>query len=485
MFDTSMRYLAVSHRFLHDYHIDAKTIVLGRSHYEVFPEVPESWRTIHDRVLAGETLSGEAEPFLLHNGSVALVRWEMAPWRQADDTIGGAILFSEDETELKAFEAALRDSETRLRLAQKMEAIGRLAAGVAHDFNNVLQAVTASLELMLCDIPQDAPGREFAEVAMRSTKRGAYLTHHLLAYARKQMLRPRSVEVAPLLSEMELLLSRTLGQHITIKVRIDRVLARIHVDPNELQTALLNLAINASHAMPERGLLSLDARMDSDGSERVVITVSDTGTGMDEATLAQAFEPFFTTKGNAGTGLGLPMVQGFAEQSGGELRIESARGKGTKVELLLPVAPRAINPDPPEAAAAKPLRGSGRILLVDDVPEVLTTAGEFLRRAGFEVVLAAGFDEAIAFLASGKRFDALVSDYGMPGMNGVELIKRAHEAYPGLAAMVISGSADQEGIEVLPDSVAVLRKPFDQAQLVEAVLRIVEQLARQADPAAR
>jgi CheY-like chemotaxis protein len=237
--------------------------------------------------------------------------------------------------------------------------------------------------------------------------------------------------------------------------------------------------------MPERGLLSLDARMDSDGSERVVITVSDTGTGMDEATLAQAFEPFFTTKGNAGTGLGLPMVQGFAEQSGGELRIESARGKGTKVELLLPVAPRAINPDPPEAAAAKPLRGSGRILLVDDVPEVLTTAGEFLRRAGFEVVLAAGFDEAIAFLASGKRFDALVSDYGMPGMNGVELIKRAHEAYPGLAAMVISGSADQEGIEVLPDSVAVLRKPFDQAQLVEAVLRIVEQLARQADPAAR
>ena len=251
--------------------------------------------------------------------------------------------------------------------------------------------------------------------------------------------------MALFLSDMQRLLSRTLGRQIMVKVRADQVLSRIHVDPGQLQTALLNLAINAAHAMPGGGTLTLEARKGSEAGQRyAVVSVTDTGVGMDEATLAQAFEPFFTTKGLDGSGLGLSMVQGFVEQSGGEVHIESAPGKGTKVELRLPAAEPASNSDEQQNTPAK-LRGSGRVLLVDDVADVLVTTGAFLERAGFRVVRAGSGDQALAVLAAGEQFDALVTDYAMPGMNGLELIERVRVVQPGLAALVITGFAEVGG----------------------------------------
>jgi PAS domain S-box-containing protein len=366
-------------------------------------------------------------------------------------------------------EAALRESEARLRQAQKLEAIGQLAAGVAHDFNNLLQGVTGGIELVLDEVEAGTPAHEFAELALGSARRGSTLTHQLLSYARKQMLQPKLIELAPFLSDMQRLLARTLGPHIAIKARVNGATPPIQADPSQLETAVLNLAINASHAMPRGGTLLLGAQVDSADQERVVIAVTDTGAGMDAATLAQAFEPFFTTKGLDGTGLGLSMVQGFAAQSGGEVRIESAPGKGTTVMLWLPVAQMANNSREQQSVPAR-LRGSGRLLLVDDVADVLVTASAFLERAGFQVVQAGSGDQALAVLAAGERFDALVTDYAMPGMDGVELIEQARVVQPGLPALLITGFAEVGGADALPEAVAVLRKPFQRQQLVEAVL---------------
>jgi PAS domain S-box-containing protein len=382
-----------------------------------------------------------------------------------------------DISDRRRGELALLDSEAQLRQAMKMEVIGRLAAGVAHDFNNVIQCVAGGLELVLDDVAADSPARQFGDIAMRSARRGADLTQNLLAYARKQALEPRSLAVAPFLSEMRLLLSRTLGQHISIKVQAADDLPPIYADLGQLQTAVLNLAINSAYAMPSDGTLSLEARIDSGHEEYIVITVTDTGVGMDEATLAQVFEPFFTTKGRDGTGLGLPMVQGFAEQSGGALHIESAPGKGTKVEIRLPAARLGIAADQQQTVPTG-LRGSHRILLVDDIEDVLVTTGAFLERSGGQVVLARSGYQALGVLSSGEQFDALVTDYDMPAMNGVDLITRARLVQPGLAAVIISGFAGGDSFGGLPDATAFLRKPFQRQQLIEAVLRAVEQKCR-------
>jgi PAS domain S-box-containing protein len=386
-----------------------------------------------------------------------------------------------DISERKNAETALRDSEARLREALKMEVVGRLAAGVAHDFNNVLQCVSGGLEMVLDDVRPGTPAREFAEIAMGWAMRGADLTHRLLAYEHQRMPRPREVDVAGFLRETRTLLSRVLSRNIAIEIRTDDVLPPIHVEPGLLQTALLNLAINAAHAMPRGGTLGLDARVDGD-PEFVVIAVTDTGGGMDEATQARIFEPFFTTKGPDGSGLGLPMVRGFARQSGGEVRIESKVGIGTKVELRLPaaplaaplaalaVAPEATGPGGhPETPA--PSRGSGRILLVADNPDVRIITAAFLKGAGFLVATAASGEEALGVLIPGEPFDLLVTDDIMPGMNGMELVGHVRAIQPGLAALIITGFASMADTDDLPASVTILRKPFQRPRLIEAALR--------------
>jgi len=427
----------------------------------------------HARQLsAGEVATYSMEKrYLRPDGRLLWAFLTSALVRTSDGTPRYFVSVIEDITARKRAEERLRESEAQLRQAQKLEAIGRLAAGVAHDFNNLLQGVNGGLELVLDEVEAGTPAHEFAELALGSAKRGATLTHQLLSYARKQMLRPQPIDLAPFLSEMQRLLARTLGPHIAVKVRTGRATPPVQVDPGQLQTALLNLAINAAHAMPRGGTLLLDARGGSrDGGQRVVIAVTDTGAGMDAATLAQVFEPFFTTKGLDGTGLGLSMVQGFAVQSGGEVRIASAPGKGTTVMLWLPAAKLGSSSDEQQSAPGR-LWGSGRLLLVDDVADVLVTASAFLERAGFQVVQAESGNQALAVLAAGERFDALVTDYAMPGMNGVELIEQARTVQPGLPALLITGFAEVGGADALPEAVAVLRKPFQRRELVEAVLQ--------------
>ncbi|MBV9118752.1 MAG: response regulator, partial [Acetobacteraceae bacterium] len=376
---------------------------------------------------------------------------------------GGYIVVTRDVTERKRMEETLRHG-------QKMEAIGRIAAGVAHDFNNILQSVMGGLELVLDEVETGTPAHGFAEVAIRAASRGAYLTHHLLAYARKQVLSPRVVDLAAFIAEMRTFLARTLGPHIAIEVCVDRATPPVEVDPSQLQTAVLNLAINAAHAMPRGGTLSLGVREESAAGEHwIVLAVSDTGVGMDAATLAQACEPFFTTKGLEGTGLGLSMVQGFAEQSRGRLHIASTPGEGTTVELRLPPAAAEARRAARQPGQVGP-RAGGRVLLVDDDPDVLVTTGAFLDRAGFQVVRASSGDEALALLARGdERFDALVSDYAMPGLNGAGLAVESQSVQPGLPVVVITGFASFKEAAALPEGTVMLHKPFQREHLITAL----------------
>jgi signal transduction histidine kinase/CheY-like chemotaxis protein len=361
----------------------------------------------------------------------------------------------------------LRLSEAQLRHSQKLEAIGRLAAGVAHDFNNILQSISGGLELVLEDVKPGTLTHEVASLALTSAGRGASITQHLLSYARKQALQPKTLRVGLFLAEMRLMLSSTLGQNIAIQLQTDPTLPGIRVDPGQLQTALLNLSINAAHAMPQGGTLTLEGRKCAEADQKcVIIAITDTGIGMDQATLAQAAEPFFTTKGVAGSGLGLSMVQGFVEQSGGAMRIESSTGKGTRVELQLP-AVDPVDGDPVEQRTAPMrLQGSGRVLLVDDAADVLLITAAFLRRVGFTVAKAENGPKALSLLAS-EGFDVLLTDYAMVELNGVALIQQARKTRPGLPAVIITGYAEVS--DSLPGGVAVLGKPFSRQSLVDAL----------------
>ena len=362
--------------------------------------------------------------------------------------------------------------ETESRHLQRLEVIGRLAAGVAHDFNNILQSVVGGLELVLDDVEPGSPPHDVASIALTSAGRGILLTQHLLSYARKQSLQPKEMDVALFLHDMQPILSRTLGPEIVVNVETDASLPGIRVDPGQLQTALLNLSINASQAMAERGTLTLEARRVAEGDKNgVIIAVTDTGTGMDEATLLQASEPFFTTKGVAGSGLGLSMALGFAEQSGGAMRLESSIGKGTRVELQLPATDLVDGPLAAQRPARAPLQGVGRVLLVDDAADVLLVTAAFLQKVGFTVSRACNGPEALGLLLAGERFDVLVTDYAMAGMNGIDVIERVRATQAGLPAVILTGYA--EVADRLPETVEVLGKPFARKTLVDALLNAI------------
>jgi PAS domain S-box-containing protein len=384
--------------------------------------------------------------------------------------------------------SAIVDISERVRLAaqllqsHKMDAIGRVSAGVAHDFNNLLQALGNSLDLLREAVADRPAARQWIDVALRAAERGGQLTSRLLAFSRQQVLTSRPVEVGTLLAEVRELITHLFetkageSNNEIVVVPGPPHLA-VFADPGQLEAALINLALNARDAMPSGGRLYISAYAADADPEIVppgrytVISVADTGVGMDQATLAMACEPFFTTKGIDGTGLGLSMVLGFARQSGGEAHIVSVPGEGTTVELWLPSAGQ-----PPVPASAEPARSAGavrgRVLLVDDSPDVLLTVGSFLRQAGLEVVSLANGDLAVAELLSGRPYDVVVTDLAMTGMNGLDVLEQAREIDPAMAGILITGYYGpemQRGFE----HVLLLRKPFNRAELVAHVDRLI------------
>ncbi len=382
------------------------------------------------------------------------------------------------------------DAQRRLDLArealfqsQKMDAIGQLTGGVAHDFNNLLMAILSSLTLLERRVSGDASTQRLIDNARQGAERGAALTQRMLAFARRQELNPERVDVLALVRGMSELLQRTLGPAHPIGLQFPLSLPPVLADANQLEMALLNLAVNARDAMPGGGAISVEASevvvrdQESDGlapGRYVKLAVIDTGAGMDAATLARATEPFFTTKGiGKGTGLGLSMIHGLAEQMKGGLVLRSVVGSGTTAELWLPVTEMpedaAVTPvaQPPEVVAH---HRNLRILVVDDDSLVLMNTAALLEDMGHEVIEANSAAEALAVFNDGPAIDLLITDQAMPGMTGIQLIEQAHKLVDDLPIILASGYGELP--EAAIHSVVKLGKPFGQAQLAAAIRKV-------------
>jgi PAS domain S-box-containing protein len=378
--------------------------------------------------------------------------------------------------------------EEALRQTQKMEAIGKLTGGIAHDFNNLLTAVLGNLELLERHVAGER-GRRYLATASRAAERGEKLTQQLLAFSRKQHLARQETNLTELVSGMTSLLTRTLGGTLQVETEIALDLWPALLDPMQMELVILNLALNARDAMGDAGTLTittanvrLGARDVPEGlapGEYVRLIVRDTGTGMTPDVLARAFEPFFTTKEvGKGTGLGLSQVYGVVTQFGGTVRLKSRIGQGTSVEILLPRAKAPVEQAPPPAAepARAPQAGSGNaiILLVDDDVDVRDYAASCLADLGYRVVEAANGHEAVALLSSSSAIDALVVDFAMPGMNGLEVTERARALRPGIPVLLTTGYADRSRFADVLGPEMVLGKPFRSPELGGAVARVLE-----------
>jgi PAS domain S-box-containing protein len=607
MFDRDMRYIAASRRWLRDYTIDGP--VVGRSHYEVFPEIPERWRTVHRRALAGETLSEECEAFERAGGATQWLRWEVRPWRAPDGGVGGIVIFTHDVTGAKvaemervereahlrsilatvpeamivtdehgviaSFSAAatallgyrpeevvgrnvtmlmpepfrsehggsiatylrggdahvigysrfaqavakdgsvlpielsvgearangrriftgfLRDLVSRQKIdeeyrqAQKMEAIGRLTGGLAHDVNNLLAVIIANLEL-LAPYLTDPEVRELADEAHGAAEDGAKLTAQLLAFGRRQPLNPERTDLGSLVQNLAGLLRRTLGQTIELDIVATRSMAI--VDAAQLRNVLLNVAVNAREAMPRGGRLTVEvssARLDADYAQMypevraghyALITVSDTGRGMSPEIRRRAFEPFFTTKPvGAGVGLGLSMVYGFVKQSGGHIQLYSEPERGTCVRIYLPIAwdGEAETAMATEAEFPELRKGSETILLVEDDPRLRRVLSRRLRSLGYQIFEADNGAAAMAQLAALPAVDLIFTDMVMPGgMTGLELAEAALAAKPGVKVLFTSGYAEPSVAKLGQKKGAWLKKPYTAEELANKLREVLDE----------
>ena len=407
--------------------------------------------------------------------------WKPIEWTVVPEPDGGNfIAVGRDLSAVRAREAELEQAQDALRQAQKMEAMGQLTGGVAHDFNNLLTPIIGSLDRLITRGVGSGREQVLMAGALESAERAKTLVQRLLAFARRQPLQATGVDLASLVHGMAGLIGSTLSPRIDVKVEIEPDLPPARADANQLEMALLNLAVNARDAMPNGGSLSIVAtRKSVRGRHRsglplghyVRLSVTDTGMGMDKATLARAIEPFFSTKGiGKGTGLGLSMVHGLAAQLGGGLTIRSEPGQGTTVELWLPISAEPVE----EAGAVRPVPAShgvrGRVLLVDDEDLVRMSTADMLGDLGFEVIEAGSAEEALRHVEDGMDLDLLVTDHLMPGMSGADLARRVQPLRPGLPVLIVSGYAEVEGIA---SDLPRLVKPFRARELAEQIAAIV------------
>jgi signal transduction histidine kinase len=448
---------------------------LGGVDYLPVPVVPELLRAkvkvfaeLHRKTRQLETLNGELEKRVAE--------------RTAELAEANAELERRVEERTREREAAL----AQVHEMQKLESLGQLTGGVAHDFNNLLTAVLGNLEMVKKYLPENPRILRLVDGAIQGAERGANLTKRMLAFARRQELRPEAVDLSDLIDNMTGILSSSLGPTIEITTDFHPDIQPIFVDPNQLSLALLNLAVNARDAMPSGGQITVTARPEIivgdeipglEPGQYVCIGVRDVGCGMDDRTLGRATEPFFTTKDrNRGTGLGLSMVNGLVTQSGGAMRISSRLGVGTYVELWLPVSgglePEQKRPTPElRVGGARPFR----ILVVDDDAIVAASAAAMLEDLGHSAIEAASAREGLDIVRSDTEIDFIITDYRMPEMTGGQLATEIRRIAPGLPVIIASGYADSSD-----ELFGLLRldKPFRQQQLAA----LIETLTKSKEP---
>ena len=431
------------------------------------PGMPEKVRAALEAAAKGQSVRQE----ILLNLPIG-PRWfdfTIRPIRDARGVVLAIVSEGADITGRRQVEEALRQS-------QKLEAIGQLTGGIAHDFNNLLTPIVGSFDLLQRKYRDDPLAARLISGALQSAERARLLVQRLLAFARRQHLEARAVDLEQLVKGMLDLIGRSLGPRIEVRVAMAKGLPAARVDPNQLEVALLNLAVNARDAMPDGGTISISARTAEVGDEvqglkpgrYVCLSVADEGIGMPPETLARAVEPFFTTKAiGKGTGLGLSMVHGLAAQSGGQLTLESAPGEGTIATLWLPATNgsrhESLAPVLETESPSRPLS----VLLVDDDDLVRAGAAAMLEAIGHSVIQISSAPRALEHLASGQNIDVLVTDHRMPSMSGADLVRRARLIQPDLPAVLITGYADM--LEADSSELPLLTKPFRASELVRAL----------------
>ena len=445
----------------------------------VHPDDREEGARLYGELVRGERDSYRREAqFVTKDGQTVITHLAAALVRDADGRPDYVIGMAEDVTEQKRLEEQLRQS-------QKLEAIGRLAGGVAHDFNNMLTAIGGYAAFALEHAEAGSPLRSDLDEIRKATDRAGLLTRQLLAFSRKQVLKPELLNLNGIVVELETMLRPLIGEDIVLTTRLDPALGPIEADPGQLHQVVMNLVVNGRDAMPAGGALSIetanaDVLDEGDGSitpgRYVTLTVRDAGEGIDEETLSQIFEPFFTTKdSDKGTGLGLSTVYGIVKQSGGFIAVESEVGTGSEFTIYLRRVDESRQP-PPELVLAPPPRPRDTsvrtVLVVEDEDVVRGLVRQVLQGAGFEVLVARDGEEAFA-LAAEHRVDVLLSDLMLPKLGGQEVAERLRESHPELKVVFMSGYAERGTDGHMPPGTAFLQKPFTFSELTERVQEVL------------
>jgi PAS domain S-box-containing protein len=468
--------------------------LVGRLHHELLRPTSPREETLIAAVLQDGQMRHLADGcFTRRDGSALPVRCTCAPMR-AGGVIVGAVVTFRDISDMKQAEEALRRSEEQLRQAQKMEAIGQLAGGVAHEFNNLLTIISGYGDLLLNGLlaPQD-PARDLVGEILKAAERATSLTRQLLAFSRRQVLAPQVLDLNNVLCDMEKMIHRLIGEDIRLTTILAPDLGSVKADPGQIEQVLLNLCVNARDAMLQGGQLAIESAnitLDANYARThpevqpgpyVMLAVTDTGCGMDATTLARIFEPFFTTKGvGKGTGLGLATVYGIVKQSGGSIFVYSELGRGTSFKIFLPRVADAPAASTTSSRAAAPVAPSGRqetLLVVEDDPAVRALTRTVLKSSAYDVFEASDPEDALRWVEEHNQpIHLLVTDVVMPGMSGRVLAERLTALRPSLKVLYVSGYTDDAVVRhgLLEAEVAFLQKPFSPDALTRKVREVLD-----------
>lgn len=447
------------------------------------PEKQEEYQTVMARAKKGERVSAFDTMRLRKDGTLIPVSLTASAIEVQPGHVTGTTKISHDISNIKRL-------EEQFRQAQKMEAVGTLAGGVAHDFNNLLTVINGYSEILISRLPADDPMRELLAEIHKAGERAGTLTRQLLAFSRQQILEPKVLDLNAVLTDTETMLRRLIGEDIILTTVLDPALMPVKVDPGQIQQVLMNLAVNARDAMPQGGRLNVETRnVTLDATYRQkhlqvqpgaysMLAVSDTGTGMDEATKARIFEPFFTTKGvGKGTGLGLAVVHGVVKQSGGHIEVYSELGQGTAFKVYFPQVQEALSSSKPLSGIDTMPTGTETLLLVEDDDAVRALSRHVLRECGYTLLEATHGREAIRVAQSHDGpIHLVLSDVVMPYLGGRQLAERLAEERPGLKMLFVSGYTDDAVVRhgILESDVAFLQKPFTPSALANKVRAVLD-----------
>ena len=491
--DKEMRYLYVSQRYLDDYKVSDLDII-GKYHYDVFPDLPRKWREVHKKGLEGVVSSFEEDSYERDDGTVEWTRWECRPWYEANGTIGGIIIYSEVITERKRAEEHKQKLQNQLQQSQKIEAIGRLAGGVAHDFNNMLSVILGHAELGLALLEPGHPVHANLFEIRKSAEHSTDLTRQLLAFARRQVVTPKVIDLNEAVGSILKMLQRLIGEDIHLNWRPAERLWPVKIDLSQLDQILANLCVNARDAISDVGTITIEtenrtinenyciSHVEVAPGNYVRLSVSDDGCGMDKETVANIFEPFYPTKGiDTGAGLGLATVYGAVKQNNGYIDVFSEPGTGTVFTIYLPCHEGEPAQVIKEGAAETYPTGNETVLLVEDEPSILNMVSLILARQGYNV-LAANSPATALQLAREYEGDIhlLLTDVIMPGMNGRDLVKNMLCLYPHIKCLFMSGyTADLIAHHgVLDEGVHFIQKPLNMNVLTAKLREVLSSLGR-------